>query len=82
MGEIEPAKSSTCGCGMPESQCVKGDLDVCPYIDDPVHDEEDDELTAGDECGRWSNGKLTRSCAKAGSEECDFECPYRGSLYG
>ena len=31
----------------------------------------------GDECGRWVNGKLTKYCSKAGSEECDFECPYR-----
>ena len=31
----------------------------------------------GEECGRWSNGRLTRYCAKAGSEECEFECPYR-----
>lgn len=37
--------------------------------------EEDEE--PGAECGRWSNGRLTQSCAKAGSEECDFECPYR-----
>lgn len=36
----------------------------------------------GDDCGRWVNGRLTKSCSKAGSEDCDFECPYRGSLYG
>lgn len=30
----------------------------------------------GEECGRWSNGRLTKHCAKAGSEECEFECPY------
>lgn len=35
----------------------------------------------GEECGRWINGRLTKSCSKAGSEECDFECPYRNSLY-
>ncbi len=29
----------------------------------------------GEECGRWSNGRLTRYCSKAGSEECEFECP-------
>jgi hypothetical protein len=33
----------------------------------------------GEECGRWSNGRLAQYCAKAGSEECDFECPYRDS---
>jgi hypothetical protein len=30
----------------------------------------------GEECGRWRNGKLDKHCTKAGSEECDFECPY------
>lgn len=39
------------------------------------------ECRAGEECGRWSNGRLTKSCSKAGSEECDFDCPYRDSLY-
>lgn len=36
---------------------------------------------AGDDCGRWCNGKLTKLCSKAGSEECDFECPFRNGLY-
>lgn len=31
----------------------------------------------GEECGRWRNGRLGQFCAKAGTEECDFECPYR-----
>jgi hypothetical protein len=35
------------------------------------------ECTAAENCGRWSNGKLMKSCTKAGSEECDFECPLR-----
>ncbi len=38
------------------------------------------ECYVGEDCGRWDNGKLTKSCSKAGSEECDWECPYRGSL--
>lgn len=38
------------------------------------------ECHVGDECGRWRNGDLTHSCSKAGSEECDFECPYRNTL--
>jgi len=38
------------------------------------------ECHVGEECGRWRNGSLSRSCSKAGSEECDFECPYRNSL--
>src|SRR5580693_8263066 len=39
--------------------------------------DDDDGPEPGDECGRWSNGRLGQYCAKAGSEECDFECPYR-----
>ena len=39
--------------------------------------EEEDGPDLGEECGRWINGRLTKSCTKAGSEECDFECPYR-----
>lgn len=38
------------------------------------------ECHVGDECGRWRNGSLSSRCMKAGSEECDFECPYRDSL--
>lgn len=53
-----------------------------PYDDwdpdfDPYEDEEDEP---GEECGRWMDGRLTHSCTKAGSEECDFECPYRDTL--
>lgn len=45
-------------------------------------DDEEDEFgdldqVPGEECGRWVNGKLTDHCSKAGSEECDWECPYR-----
>lgn len=28
-------------------------------------------------CGRWRNGRLVNHCTMAGTEECDFECPYR-----
>lgn len=38
------------------------------------------ECHVGDDCGRWRNGRLSASCSKAGSEECDFECPYRATL--
>jgi hypothetical protein len=57
------------------------------------HDDPDDDLCpdcgqiydvcechVGEECGRWRNGRLSPSCSKAGSEECDFECPYRDTL--
>lgn len=53
-------------------------------IDDDVFRDEgewtEDGPEPGEECGRWDNGRLTHSCSKAGSEECDFECPYRNSL--
>jgi len=45
-------------------------------IDAEVFSDEDGP-EPGEECGRWSNGRLTRYCSKAGTEECDFECPYR-----
>lgn len=38
------------------------------------------ECHVGEECGRWRNGRLSSHCTKAGSEECDFECPYRNTL--
>lgn len=34
------------------------------------------EPDPGEECGRWINGRLGPSCSKAGSEECDWDCPY------
>lgn len=45
------------------------------------YDEEEDGPEPGEECGRWRDGALTKSCSKAGTEECDFECPYRATLY-
>lgn len=53
-----------------------------PPTDEDLRDfDEEDGPEAGEECGRWSNGRLTKYCSKAGSEECDFECPYRSGLY-
>ena len=42
---------------------------------DALDNEEEDD--AGLDCGRWSNGRLDRFCTRAGTEFCDFECPYR-----
>lgn len=50
------------------------------HFDDEDAFDEEDEYDPGEECGRWDNGRLMRSCTKAGSEECDFECPYRDTL--
>lgn len=41
--------------------------------------EVDEDYDVGEECGRWRNGALSRSCGLAGTEFCDFECPYRNS---
>lgn len=43
------------------------------YLDD---DDLDDDYDPGEDCGRWRNGRLGQQCTKAGSEECDWECPY------
>lgn len=40
----------------------------------------DDDIDPGQECGRWGNGKLTTSCSLAGTEFCDFECPYHKTI--
>jgi hypothetical protein len=50
-------------------------LSDCVDLDDEL----DEAVDKGDDCGRWSNGRLTRSCSLAGTEFCDFECPYRDS---
>lgn len=55
----------------------RDDAGMCPDCDEPW---EMCECHVGEDCGRWSNGRLTASCSKAGSEECDFECPYRNTL--
>ena len=39
-------------------------------------DDEPEEYDPGAECGRWNNGRLMKQCTKAGSEECDWDCPY------
>ncbi len=43
------------------------------YDFDEINDDEDD---VGDACGRWQNGRLGSYCSMAGTEFCDFECPY------
>lgn len=42
-------------------------------IDDEMLCDDEDEI--GEDCGRWDNGRLMLQCRKAGSEECDWECP-------
>ncbi len=47
------------------------------WIDDQMLDDDEDdcENDGWDECGRWINGRLSTQCRKAGSEECDWDCP-------
>lgn len=43
---------------------------------DVFRDADENDVEPGEECGRWVNGKLSPQRRKAGSEECDWECPY------
>jgi hypothetical protein len=68
---------SKCGCGREDGHCVKGDLDRCPALDED--DYCDDERDPGEECGRWdqnAKGGMSPYCRLAGTEFCDFDCPY------
>lgn len=48
---------------------------------DQYHDDShaEDDYDPGEDCGRWDNGRLGSVywCRLAGTEFCDFECPYR-----
>ena len=46
--------------------------------DDFTAADDDDGYDPGEECGRWINGRLGRyyDCRLAGTEFCDWECPY------
>lgn len=68
-----PYNAGTCDCGRPAGQCVKGDRDYCDDMDD---DEGDGEFDLSEECGRWVNGGLSTQCSQAGTEWCDWECPF------
>jgi len=57
----------------------KSPTDAADYYDDDPRDadEEDD----GFECGAWFNGKFDfYSCQLAGTEDCDWECPYSAGV--
>lgn len=47
--------------------------------DEPPDDDLEDDYDPGEGCGRWVNGRLGKvyDCRLAGTEFCDFECPYR-----
>lgn len=58
------------GDGCPDCRSGDIEIDTDPVEDDPEDDESDDWF---DRCGRTPDG----TCMLAGTEECDFECPYR-----
>ena len=72
---------SECECNRPAGQCIKGDLDYCPAQEEA----DDDRCEHGDDyemcvlcsfdCGLMPSGK----CSMVGTEDCDFECPWRDS---
>ena len=37
---------------------------------------DDEDYDPGEECERWENGWLSRYCSRAGTEFCDWDCPY------
>ena len=58
----------TCDCGRPPGQCVKGDLEDCPALDEEDNDDlmecprcggsgQLDDVLECDEC--WGTGQLT-----------------------
>lgn len=46
---------------------MRGDFD-----EDEIDDDDESLLLDGDDCGMNTQG----DCGKAGSEECEFGCPY------
>lgn len=66
-------------CYQHNTECVSArcytDNDGC-RLDEIADEEEASELEAHDMCGRWMNGRLSRSCRLAGTEQCDWDCPH------
>lgn len=43
------------------------------------YDDEQEEYDPGEDCGRWdqnAKGGMSHQCRLAGTEFCDWECPY------
>ena len=59
------------------------DDDDSQFICDECGAEDCDGFCVGAECGRWDQNAPggmwpVSQCRLAGTEQCDFECPYRG----
>jgi hypothetical protein len=85
-----PRRCRVCGC-TDDRACPGGcwwvDADLCSACaGDFGPDDSDDgpfEDDDGAECGAWFNGQFDySSCAKAGSEECDWKCPFSAEVQG
>lgn len=64
---------------MSEREWTQEEIDADYFRDDDDYEDDlTDEDIAGEECGRWRNGRKDHYCTKAGSEECDWVCPYNG----
>lgn len=60
-------------------RCAICDWEVdCDYDEDELDDDYEDEWDWTDECGLLPE-HLGGGCQLAGSEFCDFECPYRNA---
>ena len=80
MNDMAPDPAVTCNCDYCE-EC--GELYCeceCSLYTECGEDYWDRRCGPGD-CGRLQNGVLTHLCTKAGTEECDFECPYSGGRH-
>lgn len=66
--EIQPESCRQCGFPDPDAVAAYHGFDD---DDSGDHDVEDD---GWDDCGLMPDG----SCSKAGSEECDWDCPHSG----
>jgi hypothetical protein len=64
-----PYHSGLCDCGREPGQCVKGDTDHCPALDEMDDDSDDEDFL---DCGMGP----TSQCAYAGTEWCDWSCPH------
>jgi hypothetical protein len=55
------------------SAALAYDRSMDRYPDDDEPPEPEDVST---NCGRWDNGRLGKWCVLAGTEFCDWDCPY------
>jgi hypothetical protein len=64
-----------CDCGRRPGECVRGDADHCPGLDEEDEQGDDEEFWLEQMCGLMADGQ----CAMAGTEHCDFSCFHRDS---